>query len=50
MDEVKVESEITGDYCSAYDKGKGIQIIGGWLEKNKALEFADKLVEALLKG
>ncbi len=49
MGEIKVESGITGDYCVAYEKGKGIFIVGGWLEKHKALKFAKNLLDALVE-
>ena len=47
--EVKVVSEITNDYISAEERGKGIFICGGWIEKNKALEFAKQLLDALME-
>lgn len=49
MKEIRVESEINGDWCTAEEKGTGIRILGGWLERGKALEFAKKLVDALMK-
>ena len=38
------------EYFSARECGVGVFIVGGWLEKNKALEFADKLRDELMSG
>ncbi len=49
MKEIIVKSEIIEDHVTARKSGIGIKIFGGWLEKGKALEFAEKLVKALKK-
>ena len=49
MKEIKVESEITEDVVYAREAGVGIYFSCGWLEKNKALEYVKKLLDALIK-
>ena len=50
MEEIKVKSELKPDeYLLARECGVGVFIAGGWLEKHKVLEFADKLRTALLE-
>lgn len=44
LETIKVESEITDDWCSAESLKKGIKILGGWLEPAKVVVFANKLL------